>query len=135
MISVPVYKILKYRTVHRQEKIRLCLYFTEIKNIFCTFDEKTAIKSLKIILEKFEDIPKVLQGFIAKKILPDFQRLIQFMRHPYISRTTSPDENYYRQTGPEQIKRKYKKPEGFLNYTSLKMEYWTKKHVKITSTH
>jgi len=93
MISVPVYKILKYRTVPRQEKIRLCLYFTEIKNIFCTFDEKTAIKSLKIILEKFEDIANVLQGFIAKKILPDFQRLTQFMRHLYISRTTSLGEN------------------------------------------
>jgi len=131
MMGARVYKILKSKTVSKQEKIRLCLYFTEIKNIFPTFNEKTAIKNLEIILEKFDDIPKVLQGFITKKILPDFQRLTQFMRHPYISRTSNPDENYYRQTDPEQVKRKYKKPEGFINYASLKMQYWTKKHGKI----
>ncbi|MBM4241492.1 MAG: ISNCY family transposase [Euryarchaeota archaeon] len=150
MIGVSVYKILKDKTIPRQVKIRLVLYFTEIKNIFRTFNEKTAIKRLETLLEKFDDIPKVLQGFIIKKIIPDFQRLtqflrlfvaslkiydFQFMRHPYISRTSNPDENYYRQTDPEQVKRKYKKPEGFLNYASLKMQYWTKKHGKIPNTH
>jgi len=48
------------------------------------------------------------------------------MKHPYISRTSNPDENYYRQTDPEEVKRKCKKSEGFLSYANLKIEYWTK---------
>jgi transposase-like protein len=135
MIGTLVYPLLRNKTIHKQDKIRLILYFTEIKNIFRTFNEKTAIKRLETVLEKFDDIPKVLQRFITKKIIPDFQRLTQFMRYDYISRTSNPDENYYRQTDPEQIKRKYKKPEGFLNYANLKMQYWTKKHGKIPNPH
>ncbi|HEY0196338.1 MAG TPA: ISNCY family transposase [Methanobacterium sp.] len=131
MIGKPIYKILKDKTVSKQDKIRLTLYFTEIKNIFRTFNEKTAIQRLETLLEKFTDIPQVLQRFITKKIIPDFQRLTQFMRHLYISRTSNPNENYFRQTDPEQIKRKYKTTKGFTNYTNLKMQYWTRKHGKI----
>lgn len=130
MIGKPVYKILKDKKVDKQDKMRLILYFTEIKNIFLTFNEKTATQRLETLLDKYEDIPKVLQRFITKKIIPDWQRLTQFMRHPFIPRTSNPSENYFRQTDPEQIKKKYKTTEGFLNYTKLKMQYWTKKHRK-----
>lgn len=135
MIGIPVYRILKDKKVDKQDKMRLILYFTEIKNIFRTFNEKTAIQRLKTLLNKFQDIPIVLQRFITKKIIPDWQRLTQYMRHPYISRTSNPNENYFRQTDPEQIKKKYKKPEGFLNYTNLKMQYWTQKHRKNYNPH
>lgn len=135
MVNKPVFKILRDKITDKQDKIRLLLYATELKNVFRTFDEKTAIERLESFIEKFDDIPKVLQQIITKTMLPNFQRLTQFMRHNYISRTSNPNENYYRQTDPEQIKKKYKKIEGFLNYTHLKMQYWTKKHGKIPNTH
>ena len=82
---------------------------------------------MESLFDKYDDVPRVLQGYIQKKILPDFERLTQFMRDPFVSRTTNPVENYYRQTDPEQIKKRYKTIEGILSCLTGKMEYWTGK--------
>ena len=134
MIGNSVYKILKSKKVTRQEKISLCLYFTELKNIFRTYNEETAIQRLETLLEKFNDIPKVLQQYLTKKILPDFQRLTHFMRSPFIERTSNKVENYYRQTDPNQIKKIYKTITGILSYLNQKMKKWTQKHGKNINT-
>lgn len=130
MIGNSVYKILKSKKATKQEKISLCLYFTELKNIFRTYNEETAIQRLKALLDKFDDIPKVLQRYLTKKILPDFQRLTHFMRSPFIERTSNKVENYYRQTDPNQIKKIYKTITGILSYLNQKMKKWTQKHGK-----
>ena len=79
------------------------------------------------LLDEYDDIPRVLRGYIRKKILPDFERLTLFMRDGLVSRTTNPLENYYRQTDPDQIKKKYKASQGMLSYLARKMDYWTVK--------
>lgn len=101
-------KLLKSKNVPKREKITLCLHFTDIKNILRTHNEKTSINRLKTLLDKFKDIPKVLQQYLTKKILPDFQRLTHFMRNPFIQQTSNKVENYYKQTDPNQIKKIYK---------------------------
>jgi hypothetical protein len=75
--------------------------------------ENIAIERLESLLDKYDDVPRVLQAYIRKEILPDLWRLTQFMRDPYISRifTTNPVENYYSQTDPEEIKKRYKTTE------------------------
>jgi len=82
MIGDKIYKILKSNKTSKNEKTRLKKYFKEIRNIFDTENEETAKTRLKQLLTKFNDIPKVLQRFITKKIIPDFTRLTQFMRDP-----------------------------------------------------
>jgi transposase-like protein len=134
MIGRAVYKILKSKKASKRDKISLCLYFTEIKEIFRTYDEETAINRLEKLLKKFSDIPRILQRYITKKIIPDFTRLTHYMRDPLISRTSNPVENYYRQTEPEQIKTKYKTNKGILSYLTRKMKKWTQKHGKILNT-
>lgn len=134
MIGNSVYKILKSKKPTKQEKISLCLYFTELKNIFRTYNEETAIQRLETLLDKFDDIPKVLQRYLTKKILPDFQRLTHFMRSPFIERTSNKVENYYRQTDPNQIKKIYKTITGILGYLNQKMKKWTQKHGKNINT-
>ncbi|MEG3224750.1 MAG: hypothetical protein BME94_04255 [Methanobacteriales archaeon Met13] len=134
MIGNNVHKILKSKKVTRDEKIRLCLYFTDIKNIFRTYNEKTAIKRLEALLEKFNDIPQVLQRYLTKKIIPDLQRLTHFMKNPLIQRTSNKVENYYRQTDPNQIKKIYKTITGILSYLNQKMKKWTQKHGKNINT-
>ncbi|MDO9044391.1 MAG: transposase, partial [Methanobacteriaceae archaeon] len=47
-----------------------------------------------------------------------------------IPRTSNTVENYYRQTEPEQIKKKYKTITGILTYLHHKMKNWTQKHIK-----
>jgi len=134
MIGDRVYKILRSKRTLNRAKISLCLYFTEIKNIFRTYNEKTTTKRLEQLLTKFHDIPKLLQKFIAKKIIPDFQRLTHYTRDPLINKTSNHVENYYRQTEPEQIKTKYKTKTGILSYLKLKMQNWTKNHRKKVNT-
>lgn len=134
MIGDPVNKILRSKRISTKSKISLCLYFTEIKNIFRTYEGKIAIQRLEELLQKFNDIPKLLQKFITKKIIPDFQRLTHYTRDPLIPRTSNHVENYYRQTEPEQIKTKYKTNTGILTYLNLKMKNWTQKHGKKINT-
>ena len=64
------------------------------------------------------------------EIIPDYKRLTTFMKNNKIPRTSNTVENYYRQTEPEQIKKKYKTKKGILTYLHYKMKNWTKKHIK-----
>jgi len=127
MIGVDVYAVLKSNRASYRDKIKLCLYFTEIKNVFRTYDLRGAQERLERLLDEYDDIPVVLRRYIRKKLLPDFERLTLFMRDGLVSRTTNPVENYYRQTDPEQIKDKYKTAQGILSYLARKMDYWTAK--------
>ena len=113
-----------------REKISLCLYFTDIKNIFRTYNLKTSNQRLKMLLNNFDRIPRVLQRFIKQKIVPDYKRLTNYMENHKIPRTSNTVENYYRQTEPEQIKKKYKTITGILTYLHHKMKNWTQKHIK-----
>ncbi len=130
MIGDKIYKQLRSKKLTNREKISLCLYFTDIKNIFRTYDLKTSNKRLKKLLNDFDRIPSVLQRFIKQKILPDYKRLTNFMENTKIPRTSNTVENYYRQTEPEQIKKKYKTKQGILTYLHYKMKNWTQKHIK-----
>lgn len=127
MIRNSVHKILKSKKVTRQKKISLCPYFTELKNIFHTYNEETAIQRLKTLLEKFNDIPKVLQRYLNKKILPDFQRLTHFMRSTFIERTSNKVENYYRKPDPNQIKKNHNRNTRLFKPKNEKMDTKTRK--------
>ncbi|RZB29233.1 MAG: hypothetical protein AEth_01375 [Candidatus Argoarchaeum ethanivorans] len=131
MIGEDVYDRLKSKTIPYRDKIKLCIYFTKIKEIFRTYDLNVAINRLNKLLDKYDDISRVLQKWIRKKIIPDFERLNIFMRDGSIPKTNNQVENYYRQTDPNQIKRKYKTYQGILAFLTRKMEYWTSKHGKI----
>jgi transposase-like protein len=130
MIGDKLYKKLRSKKVTEREKISLCLYFTDIKNIFRTYNSKTSKKRLNKLLEDFNIIPRLLQRFIKQKIIPDYKRLTTFMKNNKIPRTSNTVENYYRQTEPEQIKKKYKTKKGILTYLHYKMKNWTQKHIK-----
>ena len=131
MIGKDVYDRLKSKTIPYRDKIKLCIYFTKIKEIFRTYDLNVAIERLYELLDKYDDIPRVLQKWILKKIIPDFERLTIFMRNGSIPKTNNQVENYYRQTDPNQIKSKYKTYQGILAFLTRKMEYWTSRHGKI----
>jgi len=130
MIGDKLYKLLRSKKTSEDEKTRLKKYFKEIRQIFDTKNSETASNLLKELLSHFDNIPRVLQRFITKKILPDFNRLTQFMHNPKISRTSNYVENYYRQTLPRANKKKYKTITGLINYLKLKIQKWTSKHGK-----
>ena len=104
-------------------KIRLCILFTEIKEIFRTYNTNIANERLNILIEKSNEIPRVINKFI-QKIEEDFERLTLFMRDGFVSRTTNPIENYYRTTMPDSLKRIFKTTHGVLNYLDIRRDYW-----------
>jgi hypothetical protein len=104
-------------------KIRLCILFTEIKEIFRTYNTNIANERLNILIEKSNEIPRVINKFI-QKIEEDFERLTLFMRDGFVSRTTNPIENYYRTTMPDSLKRIFKTSHGVLKYLDVRKNYW-----------
>ena len=130
MIGDKLYKLLRSKKTSEDEKTRLKLYYKEIREIFDTTNYETSSNLLDELLSNLDDIPPLLQRFITKKILPNLNRLTQFMRNPNIARTSNYIENYYRQTLPKANKKKYKTIQGLINYLKLKMEKWTRKHGK-----
>jgi transposase-like protein len=130
MIGDKLYKLLRSKKISEDEKTRLKIYYKEIREIFDTRNYETASNLLNNLLSNLDDIPKFLQRFITKKILPNLNRLTQFMHNPKISRTSNYLENYYRQTLPKANKKKYKTTNGLTNYLKLKMQKWTQKHGK-----
>jgi hypothetical protein len=130
MIGDKIYKKMRSKKLTEREKISLCLYFTDIKNIFRAHDIKTSDQRLKRLLNDFDRIPRLLQRFIKQKIIPDYKRLTQFMEDHKIPRTSNTVENYHRKSEPEQIKKKYKTITGILTYLNHQMKNWTQKHIK-----
>src|ERR1039457_2737643 len=130
MIGDKLYTLLRSKKVSEDEKIRLNLYYKEIREIFDTTNYETSLNLLDKLLSNLDDIPQFLRRFITKKILPNLNRLTQFMHNPNIARTSNRIVNYYRQTLPKAYKRKYKTTKGLTNYLKLKMQNWTQKHRK-----
>lgn len=123
MIGKEIFPYLRSKFISNPNKIRLCILFTEIKEIFRTFDLNIAINRYNRLLEKSYEIPKIFHKFI-KKIEDDFERLTLFMRDGFVSRKTNPIENYYRTTLPDSLKRIFKTSNGALKYLDFRKNYW-----------
>jgi transposase-like protein len=123
MIGKEVYKKLNSKLTSNKDKIRLCVSFTRIKEIFRTYDLNIAIHRLEETLKISNDLPKILHKPI-QKIIEDFNRLTLFMKDGFISRTTNPVENYYRNTIPDNLKRTFKTQKGTLNFLNARKEHW-----------
>lgn len=128
MIADKIYHVSKSKKTSKNEKELLNHYFKEIRNIFNTENDEIAKTRLEQLLNKFDDIPRVLQKFITKKIIPDLYRLTEFMCDHMMSRTSPPPvENYFRKTFPKEIKKKYKSIRGIITDLWRKIQYWTQK--------
>ena len=123
MIGKEITPKLNSKFISNSNKIRLCILFSEIKEIFRTFNMDIAIYRLNELLKKTNEIPRAFNKFI-QKIEDDFERLTLFMRDGFVSRTTNPIENYYRTTMPDSLKRIFKTPEGALKYLDIRRDYW-----------
>jgi transposase-like protein len=124
-IGKEVYKKLKSKFVSDNGKIRLCIIFTEIKEIFRTFNLDIAINRLEFLFKRLKEIPGIFFKPI-QKIVKDFDRLTLFMRDYLVSRTTNPIEGYYRNTIPDYLKRIFKTPNGVTNYLNMRRNFWIK---------
>ena len=82
MMGAGVYAVLRSKKASYRDKIKLCIYFTDIKNIFRTYDENVAIERLERLLDEYDDIPRLLRGYIRKKI--DSPQKCQHLKKRYV---------------------------------------------------
>src|SRR4030067_1189248 len=74
MIGKEISPKLNSKLISNSNKIRLCILFTEIKEIFRTFNINIAIDRLNRLFKKSNEIPGIFYKFIHK-IEDDFERL------------------------------------------------------------
>ena len=79
MIGKDVYKKLNSEFVTDRDKVLICIVFSEIKEIFRTFDQDIAAYRLDTLLKKIKEIPSIFPKLIQKTV-QDFERLTLFMR-------------------------------------------------------
>jgi len=109
MIGDKLYKLLRSKKISEEEKIRLKLYFKEIREIFDATNYETSSNLLDKLLSNLDDIPKFLQKFITTKILPNLNRLTQFMHNPQnLTNIQLSRKLLQTNTTPEQTKRNTK---------------------------
>ncbi|MCC7553959.1 MAG: hypothetical protein KO202_05680 [Methanobacteriaceae archaeon] len=108
----------KYTTIEKIETYRI---LTELKNVFRTYNEEESLKRFETLLNKSKQFIKVLRTYIHKKIIPEFQRLTNYTKNNFISRTSNQAEQWYNNSTKHQNKKKYKTTQGLLEYLALKM--------------
>ena len=81
-------------------------------------------------INKYEETPEVLQQFIEKHVTNFIDRYLLYLKDPQIEKTSNKLDNYYRNTDPEIIKKRYKTRNGILSYLYYQMVEWTDKKEK-----
>lgn len=82
-------------------------------------------------INKFNEIPPVLQQFMQKHVINFIERYLLYLKNPKIEKTSNKLDNYYRNTDPEIIKTRYKTRKGILSYLYYQMIEWTNKKEKM----
>lgn len=67
MLGNKVYKILKSKKISQLDKIKTCLYFTDIKEIFRTYNKKRSYKQIKKTINSIQKQTKPYKANNMKK--------------------------------------------------------------------
>jgi transposase-like protein len=99
----------------------------ELKEIFRAPNFKECFNRFIHFINNLAPDKEYLVQFMNKHVIKNFKRMIPHYFDPLIERTTNKNENYFRQTDSDRIKKAFKTPSGILDYLYLKMESWTEK--------
>ena len=122
-------KKLKRKNTTKQDEInKINHYKKQIFEIIDSTNYKTAKISFKELKKEINNIPPIFKKIIIKKFIPNFERLVNYLKDENITKTTNKIENYFRTTLPKSIKRIFKTIQGLEEYTTLQRQKWEKSH-------
>jgi len=111
-----------------QERIRKeC---SDLQDIFRAKNLNECINWYILFLDHLTPDREYIYTFVEKNVKKNFLNLIQHYFDPLQERTNNKIETYFKQTDPDDIKKKYKTASGLLDFLYIKMEYMTEKSVK-----
>ena len=108
-------------------------YIKNPKEFTKIFHEKSynlAKEKFEQYINKYDEIPEVLQQFIEKHIINFIDRYLLYLKDSKIEKTSNKLDNYYRNRNPIIIKKRYKTRNGILSYLYYQMVDWTDKKEK-----
>ena len=114
----------------KEETEQIYLNAKEFTEIFHETNYYIAKQKYEQYINKYNEIPEILQQFMQKHVINFIDRYLLYLKNPKIEKTSNKLDNYYRNTDPEIIKKRYKTKNGILSYLYYQMVDWTDKKRK-----
>lgn len=113
----------KRKSLSDSEKIRIALCVSSVSEAFRSSTIEEFEDKLENVLDMMYTVPPRIRHHL-KRVVKDFDLYAVRFHNPFVKGTTSQVENYYTQTDPEKMKRRYKTPQGLTQALSLKAPFW-----------
>jgi len=127
-INTWIKKYKRKNKTHTEELNQINNYKNQIFEIIDSQNYNTAKKLFYKLKQQINNIPYQFRKIITKKFLVHFDRFVNYLKDPNISKTSNKIENYFRTTLPKAIKRIFKTTHGLQEYLTLQKEKWDKSH-------
>ena len=121
----------KRRTKLTEEEVdKIYKNAKEFTEIFHETNYYLAKQKYEEYINRYEEIPEVLRQFMEKHVINFIDRYLLYLKDSLIEKTSNKLDNYYRNTDPEIIKKRYKTRNEILSYLYYQMIDWTDKKEK-----
>ena len=111
---------------HTEDFNQINHYKNQIFKIIDSQNYKTSKKLFNKLKQEINNIPTAFRKIITKKFVVHFDRFVNYLKDPNISKTSNKIENYFRTTLPKAIKRIFKTIQGLHEHLTLQKEKWDK---------
>ena len=119
------------RKLSRAVKMRIALLVSSIREVFRTFTEEEFLEKLEKVYAMKDEAPLRIRKHI-ETLAKDVSLYTNHFLNPRISKTSNPVEEYYRQTDPRKMKKRYKTIPGLIRALQLKSIYWIVRNGRIS---
>lgn len=127
-INTWIKKLKRKNKTNKEDLDKISYYKNQIFEMIDSNNYNNAKKLFKLLKIEINNIPDVFRKIITKKFLVHFERLVNYLKDPNISKTSNKIENYFRTTLPQAIKRIFKTIQGLQEFLTLQKEKWDKSH-------
>jgi hypothetical protein len=117
----------KRKYVSDTEKIRIAILVSLIREVFRSFTEAEFLEKLEKVYTMKDKAPSRIKKHI-ETLGEDVDLYTNFFLNPHIPKTSNHVEEYYRQTNPKKMKRRYQTIKGLIRALHLKAIYWIVRH-------
>lgn len=117
----------KRRSLSGAEKIRIAVLVSSIREVFRSFTEEEFLGKLEHVYTMRDRAPSRMKKHI-EKLVEDVSLYVNYLLDPQIPKTSNHAEEYYRQTDPRKMKKRYKTIPGLIRALHLKAIYWIIRH-------
>ena len=117
----------KCKSLSDTEKIRIAILVNAIREVFRSFTEEEFLEKLEKVYTMKDEAPSRIKKHI-ETLVEDVGLYTNHFLNPCTPKTNNHVEEYYRQTDPRKMKKRYKTIPGLIRALHLKAIYWIVRH-------